>query len=210
MDELADRYPALNSGASCLDFANTFEPDTPAGRERDHLGEGYPGLLAWARYAGILEPSADHDVVEQSRPARPVVDAHRLRAAIYDVFAAIATGAPPSAGGLRRIRDEYARAIARANLDLDAEQPTWSWSADSPSAILGPIAVSAIDLLTSDRRNRIKQCVGERCWVLFIDNTKNRSRHWCQMRYCGNVAKSRRQAAQRRGARRAGALSGPD
>jgi predicted RNA-binding Zn ribbon-like protein len=79
----------------------------------------------------------------------------------------------------------------------------WSWTETYLGAPLGPITTSAVELVTSNRLDRVKQCSGNRCWVLFYDTIKNRSRRWCLMRYCGNAAKSRQQAARRRATRTA-------
>jgi predicted RNA-binding Zn ribbon-like protein len=191
MDELADRYPPLNAGELCLEFANTFEPDTPAGQPRDHLGPSAAGLIEWARYAGVP--------ARPRRSARLLADALGLRRAVYGVFTAVASGQRPPAGALSELRDIYSRTVARAS--VDPMRRSWSWPAADPAAVLGPIATSAIELLMSERSTRVKQCAGDRCWVLFVDTTRNGSRRWCQMRYCGNVAKSRKQARQRRAAR---------
>jgi predicted RNA-binding Zn ribbon-like protein len=38
----------------------------------------------------------------------------------------------------------------------------------------------------------VRQCGGESCGWLFLDTSRNRSRQWCDMRDCGNLAKVRR------------------
>jgi predicted RNA-binding Zn ribbon-like protein len=178
--------------------------------DRDHLGTDrhradYAGLLAWTRYAGIA-PSGDrlarHAQAQPRRAALAVAAALRLRGSIYAVFAAIAVGHSPAASDLAVLRDHFAEAIGAGVLRDDALPSGWTWPADDDVA--GPlhaIAASAIELLTGSAVRNVKQCAGNRCWVLFVDTTKNRSRRWCQMRYCGNVVKSQRQAARRRQAR---------
>jgi predicted RNA-binding Zn ribbon-like protein len=213
MDELADRYPALNSSALCLDFANTLEPEAQNGRDRDHLGTDrrqadYDGLLAWLRYADVIDNKQQRHLTALARQHPGQVDAAvasavELRAAIVAVFSAVAAGTPLPLE-TDRLRDAYARAISAATLVPGTAALQWSWNrSDELTAPLHQIAASAAELATSNRLTRIKQCDGERCWVLFVDTSKNVSRRWCQMRYCGNVAKSRRQATQRRQARAA-------
>ena len=59
--------------------------------------------------------------------------------------------------------------------------------------MLGPVARSAAELLTSDRLDRLRQCESEKgCGWLFVDGSRNRSRRWCDMSDCGNRAKARR------------------
>jgi predicted RNA-binding Zn ribbon-like protein len=95
-----------------------------------------------------------------------------------------------------------ATAMAIDDIETYCKNGTWKtrWcNSTKPFAA----AASAAELATSAWLTRVKQCDGERCWVLFVDTGKNASRRWCQMRYCGNVAKSHRPAAQRRQVRAA-------
>ncbi|GAB2648409.1 ABATE domain-containing protein [Kribbella swartbergensis] len=210
MDELADQYPALNAGALCLNFANTLEPQAANGEDRDHLGTDrrqvdYDGLLAWLRYAGILDDRQQEVLrADPARSAATVRAARQLRSAITKVFTAVATGTQPRPAEIDVLRKAYAGAVSAASLSADPDGWQWFWSAENdPTEALHPIAASAMSLLTGPQISRVKQCGGDRCWVLFVDTTRNGSRRWCQMRYCGNVLKSRRQAAQRRAARAA-------
>ena len=123
------------------------------------------------------------------------------------MFAAVATGARPDAADLAVVRDGYATAMQAAVLAPAADGLRWAWPEDSPvtglaeplTRPLWPISVSAARLATSARQlQRVKVCTGEGCNWLFVDISKNRSRRWCLMRYCGNVGKSQRQAARRR------------
>jgi predicted RNA-binding Zn ribbon-like protein len=77
----------------------------------------------------------------------------------------------------------------------------WTWeSARFPvAAILGPIALSAVGVLSQTDLSRIKQCPGEDCGWLFVDRTKNGARRWCEMEVCGNRAKQKRLRARKSG-----------
>lgn len=68
----------------------------------------------------------------------------------------------------------------------------WGWRRDPGPVVdrLFPAAWSAAQLLASEERHRLKCCDG--CGRLFIDQSPNRSRRWCDMRGCGNRAKVRR------------------
>ena len=213
MDELADRYPPLNGGACCLDFVNTLEPGADGGRDRDHLGTDYSGVLSWSAYAGLIDAGTERRLRTRAAThpqlARWVAaEAHDLRAQLLATFTAVAAGDPLPPAALAGIGLAYADALAAGTLRSTGSAAHWSWDdADDAGdadlrAPLRPIAVSAIDLLTGDQTERVKHCAG--CPVLFLDTTRNGSRRWCLMRYCGNVQKSRRQARQRRAARAAG------
>ena len=75
---------------------------------------------------------------------------------------------------------------------LDLDRVTW-W-----------VARSAAELLTSRNLTFVRECASYDCGWLFMDTTKNRSRRWCDMRTCGNRAKSRRHYERRRAADGAG------
>jgi predicted RNA-binding Zn ribbon-like protein len=57
--------------------------------------------------------------------------------------------------------------------------------------ILWRVAQSAGELLTSEWVDRLGLCRGDRCMWLFVDKSRNRSRRWCDMGDCGNLAKVR-------------------
>jgi predicted RNA-binding Zn ribbon-like protein len=213
MDELADRFPPPVGGALCLDFANTVDPRSDPATDRDHLRGDYRQLIAWAEHAGLVRAREAARLRRQARAspevaARVLEDAVRLREAIFAVFAAVAAGRPPATDDLGTLRDGYAAAVKAAALVPGPDGMRWSWPAgrDDAEASLWrpvwPVAASAARLVTSpDRLPRVKLCDGERCNWLFLDTSRNRSRRWCLMRYCGNVGKSRRQAARRRATR---------
>ena len=50
--------------------------------------------------------------------------------------------------------------------------------------------LSAMRLLDPARLERIKACPN--CYWLYLDESRNRSRRWCDMNVCGNRAKARR------------------
>ena len=146
-------------------------------------------------HAGTLARQATDHPRHAGRVLRAAID---LRATISAVFTAVATGRTPERADLNRLRDRYAAAVAAAELVVGPGPTRWTWRAAADlAAPLYPITASAIDLITSPQFHRINQCAGEHCWMLFLDETKNHSRRWCQMRYCGNVQKSHRQAARR-------------
>jgi predicted RNA-binding Zn ribbon-like protein len=61
---------------------------------------------------------------------------------------------------------------------------------------LWPVAAAAHRLLTATELSRLKRCVG--CPWLFLDRSKNGSRRWCSMEFCGTEEKMRRYVRKRR------------
>ncbi len=110
-----------------------------------------------------------------------------LREALYRLFAGAAGGRAPDAGDLAVLN----RAIGRMQIGRDLE---WQWAAgpDALDAMLGPIVRAALELLMSERRDRVRVCAADDCVWLFLDTSKNRSRRWCDMKQCGNRSKVRR------------------
>src|SRR5947207_2841413 len=67
-------------------------------------------------------------------------------------------------------------------------------------AAMQPLVESAVSLLTSAKMERLRRCGNSTCYWLFIDETKNHSRRWCEMASCGNVVKVRRHREKARNA----------
>jgi predicted RNA-binding Zn ribbon-like protein len=128
--------------------------------------------------------------------------AHRLREAIYTLFAAMREGREPPASAARELARFSARALERGRLVANAETNalTWSWPQLELQSMLWPTALSAVELATSAEVASLKQCPGHdgRCGWLFLDRTKNQSRRWRSTQICGNAEKTRQQNARRR------------
>jgi predicted RNA-binding Zn ribbon-like protein len=56
---------------------------------------------------------------------------------------------------------------------------------------LSTLARDAIDLFTGPLADRIRQCNGRRCSLLFVDASRPGKRRWCSMQRCGNLHKQR-------------------
>jgi len=56
-------------------------------------------------------------------------------------------------------------------------------------ALLVSIAREAVGLLGGNAGERIRQCEGEACALLFLDTSRSGDRRWCSMSGCGNKAK---------------------
>lgn len=197
-------FPRLRGDWLCLDFANSVD-DRTGDHPRDSLG-AYADLVRWGWHASVLT-DAERDELLATGRARPeeaaavFARAIDLREAIYRAFAAIAAGENPAAPDLATIQDAHLTALGHARLTRGDER--FDWTLDADPALdhpLWPIALSAVDLLTSDRLSRVKQCPCDDCGWLFLDVSKNATRRWCSMDSCGSRAKMRRQYARRKAA----------
>jgi len=198
-------------GHLALDFANTV--DDPYGPERyDHAGT-YPELVAWSIRIGISRPSeaAALLAVAAERPrarSNALTRAHALRKILISVFTAAAminsseiAAAPEAPEAIliaqwQNLRPFVTEAMAHAELASGdhAYQLTWP-VIERLDAMLWPIAVAASQLLTGPQLGRLKKCAS--CPWLFIDQSKNFSRRWCDMNVCGTHEKMRRYVIRR-------------
>ncbi|TMC72824.1 MAG: hypothetical protein E6J13_04655 [Chloroflexi bacterium] len=195
----------LSGGALALDFANTVG-GTHVPPTHDHL-RGYEDIVDFAVLAGAFDAKAAKRLAQgarrEPRRAEAVYELGlTLREAIWRVFSALASGEAPRDADLDLIGDAAAAGAARSRLVYDRDGIGWSLPADEDELErpLWDIARSAADVLTSNDRDRVKQCASQTCEWVFLDRSRNRSRRWCDMSDCGNRAKARRFQAKKRSA----------
>ncbi len=69
-------------------------------------------------------------------------------------------------------------------LQMQPTQRDWYW-------VMTEIALSFARILLDDY-TRVKMCANPDCRWVFYDESRNRTRRWCERRYCGNLMKVRR------------------
>lgn len=184
------------AGHPALDFANTadrWDDGVPAGEKL----KAYDDLLAWSEGAGLIDRSVARRLqAEAARHPRDAVrvlaKARALRSLVYRLFAQAGEGRRAVAD-LDTLNAALATVLPHRRLAATTAGFEWGWDdsivLDRP---LWPVLQAAAALLASERLPRVRVCGGERCHWLFLDETKNRSRRWCDMSVCGNRAKARR------------------
>jgi len=195
----------LVGGRLCLDFVNSVGGRRPAlpsekgSAVREDKLNDYGDLLAWSQHAGLLAETEVQKALRESRQrqaeaAAVFARALELREAIYRLCKAILHKTLPRQSDLTRLNQELNIAHGRVRLAAGEENFIWEWT-DTRNALdrmLWRIADSTAELLTTGDLTRLRECSGEDCGWLFEDTSKNRSRQWCDMRDCGNLAKVRR------------------
>jgi predicted RNA-binding Zn ribbon-like protein len=199
----------LIGGRLCLDFINTVDGRKSDSQRRessavnslvlgDKLGE-YSDLVEWSRHAGIVTATEAGRLIQASTrntgEARDVFDrAIALREALYRICKATMTGRRPPRVDLETLNDELLGARTHERLTHVADGFRWEWVSSEAALdrMLWSLAHSAAELLTAGDLSRLRQCGGEECGWLFEDTSRNRSRQWCHMQDCGNLAKVRR------------------
>jgi predicted RNA-binding Zn ribbon-like protein len=196
-------------GDVSLDFVNTVNgrissPNKKGGRDyydafvSDKLNN-YADLLAWSLKAGLIkEGEAENflQVVKDDEQAANTIykRALNLRESTYRLFKSSIEGWQPEVDDLEKLNRELS--IARRHQKLSAAKNSfafkWLNRNGSLDLMLWQISESAVHLLINGDFTRICRCENDVCNWLFIDTSRNRSRQWCVMKDCGNVAKVRR------------------
>ena len=202
------RGPQLEiAGDLAVAFVNTA---AARDKNRQQGVSSYDELLTWAQQVGVLQA---HDAeslaaraAEDPAAARTVwQQAARGRLALARLFVAVQLDEDLPADELAIFNQALARAAPAARL-VPAEQGfAWGWSGDAKALdrMLWPIWVAAGELLISTGGlPHVRQCALKACRLFFVDRSPSKQRRWCEMKSCGNRAKSLRHYYRRGRAQR--------
>ena len=171
--------------------------------------QSFTDLLRWSHHVGLLQEELVQCLRKQARE-RPIEATTRyeqalaLREAIYRIFSASAREMRPAPDDLAYLSTTYAIALTPARIVPSPGGFAWAWSDEENGldCLLWLLAKSAVELLTSSDMHQVKECPGNKgCGWLFLDTSKNSSRHWCSMEGCGSRAKRQRQYGRQRSVR---------
>jgi predicted RNA-binding Zn ribbon-like protein len=201
-----ERIFKLRGGVVCLDFVNTVGSRL-TDRHSEYL-RSYEDLLDWARQAGLLAPEETEDLSRQARldleGARETLSrALALREAIHRVISRAIAGESQDESDLSVLNRELSIALSHLRVMPAGGAYGWDWdlSGDDGGTRLDgplwPVAQSAAELLTSPKLGRVKVCAGDGCGWMFLDESRNASRRWCDSRDCGNRERVRKHLARK-------------
>ena len=179
-----------------LAFVNTLS-SRPTSAPVERL-DSYESLVVWAREQHLVSAAAAERLAAEARrhPHHAVAVLARakdFREALNGLVSAIDAGKQPSADVLKTIGDCLAGAYANGRLVPHDGALQWVASAeDDLERVLWEIGRAAGRLVVSPRLARVRACAASDCGWWFVDDTKNRSRRWCEMTLCGNREKLRR------------------
>jgi predicted RNA-binding Zn ribbon-like protein len=202
-----ERRFKLRGGDVSLDFVNTLGWRL-TGYPREYL-RSYEDLLDWGRQAGLLALEETEDLSREAtldpEGARETLSrALALREAIHRLISAHIAGESQDENDLSALNRELSIALSHLRVMPADGAYSWGWDRsgdegktplDSP---LWRVAQSAAQLLTSEKLGRVKLCAGEGCGWIFLDESRNSSRRWCDSRDCGNRERVRRHLARKR------------
>ena len=195
-------------GRLCLDFVNSVSAWEPVGARsgyvagEERLGD-FASFAAWSAatpggrigraLAGRIARAARRDPRTAAEVWRRAAS---LRATLYPLLRAAASGRPPSATEAAALELEWRKARAAETLRQTRRGFEIAPDTERPGGLLElplyEVALSAVELLVSSELTRVRACPGEQCGWLFLDTSKSGRRRWCDMSDCGNVAKVRR------------------
>ncbi|WP_100447124.1 CGNR zinc finger domain-containing protein [Glycomyces xiaoerkulensis] len=177
----------FDAGAACLDFAHTGGEGRYAVFETLHEPVDLGEWLAQPPLSVVTTVPVTFD---------ELATAKTLRQAIWDTAHARAAGrALPEAAVMCINRVAAAAPLAP---ELAAAGTTAKWAPPVQAAqALSTLAREMIELLSGPLAERIRECAGENCPLVFVDSSRPGARRWCSMERCGNRHKVRAHRARR-------------
>lgn len=162
------------SGNLALDFAGTMQHRATT---RDELLSSPHRLQEWSVAAGLVDAPPP---VSEAGLARALA----VREAIYRLALTAVTGDPRRPGDIYLLNTAAAGPPVSAMLTEVGQRKN-----GTEDEVIATVARAAIGLLGGPDRARIRECADLACTRLFVDTSRAGSRHWCDMRGCGNRAK---------------------
>lgn len=170
--------------AACLDLINS--------RWNDHLGGGqtYDRLPLPQFRRTFLRRW--HFAVGDPDDRKAITDLARLRAVLRTVLERYAAGRPLTATQRRELEREMNRApmelqIERGQVGVRLRQGR---SGREWDVVISEIATSAARLIAEGQT--VKVCANPNCSWMFVDQSRPRTRRWCNTGVCGSLVNVRR------------------
>jgi len=180
-----------------LDLINTVQLGESGGR--DALATP-ADLRAWLAERQLGDWAHDTLRTSPADAAMLLGEARRLRDAVTHATQALHAGAPipeEALFGVDRVA-ATSRVVRRVEAGAHGPRLREEESARAILAVLAPVALGAVELLTKTDEARLRRCASEECAVWFVDTSKGGRRRWCSMERCGNRAKAARHRRRRK------------
>jgi len=160
-------------------------------------------FLVWARMCGLLDETeqnaaARHASTSPAAAERVLASVKELRFALRGLIDAVEHRRLAQPTDLSVI-DEWRRRLAISERILVDRNKIDFIISRNVSALELPglrVTVAALSLLKDFPTARIRTCAARDCGWKFLDQSKNRSRRWCDMAVCGNLAKAKHYRAR--------------
>jgi predicted RNA-binding Zn ribbon-like protein len=189
----ANEPPKLVAGCLSLDFLNTVEWRADPECRSERL-VSYSELLAWLKQTGHLAP-AEVKILGRRAREKPVVARRVLKEAIEarEAMAQLALSKSASMAAVSRLNAILSRTPSLSQIEVN-ERRELGIRKMAAAEQLGLPLVRILDQLARDLPHLVDKtvstCANPRCGWFFLDNSRNRTRRWCQMNVCGNRSKA--------------------
>ncbi|HTF10825.1 MAG TPA: CGNR zinc finger domain-containing protein [Asanoa sp.] len=162
----------------------------------------YPSLAGYLCDAGGIDDAAlaglEAEAAGDPTAARAALDRTlALREALFRLFSAVAAGSEPDGADIAVLDRAFRAGMRQLRVGVGSGRgyrPGWT-GLDVPA---WEAAADAVAVLGSPDVPPLKQCPGESCGWVFVDESRNHSRQWCDSRMCGNRARARRHYQKKR------------
>ncbi|SRR6266487_1211399 len=170
----------------CLDFVNSqFTDHTGRGRVHDRLP-----LAEWRRWFvqrwdlpadEPLPPGAHGELVELRGLLRGLMESR----------------AEPGDAELARLNHFLSRPAQAWELARGEQGPALRlrWLTRGWHVVAAAVTASYAEMLSSGEIQLLRVCQNPDCCFIFRDESRNRSRRWCEPAICGNLVRTRRHRA---------------
>ena len=176
--------------------------NTAAARDKNRqMGvSSYAELLTWSQRVDVLQAHDAERLAGLAAEAPAAAQAayqhaEQVRRSLIRLFIAVQLEKELPAQDLEVFNQALARALQAARVVPAAQGVTWGFAgdADKLDRMLWPVLFSAAELLIStEGRPQVRQCALAECRLFFVDRSPSGQRRWCDMKTCGNRAKSLR------------------
>lgn len=186
-------------GDPALDFLNT-RPALKGGEEE--LLADFPAVLRWLTAAGLAEKADVEGFADRWAESTAAKNAMKEILAFREkvrgaVFALESEGRVPETA-LAEVNEALARHPVCFQVVTSGQRNVkkTKFLLKNPEDVMGILANAAADLFSRRDLRRIRKC--ESCVIHFCDTTKNHTRRWCSMQFCGNRSKVMSYAARKK------------
>jgi predicted RNA-binding Zn ribbon-like protein len=162
-----------------------------------------PSFLVWTEISGVLgtrEKNEAARLAAVSHPAaeRVLASAKELRFALWSLISSLQHRKTAKPRDLSVIDEWMHRLALSRHAVVNRNIVNFAINRDISVLDIPSLRViaAARTLLEHFPAARIKTCAARDCGWKFLDFSKNRSRRWCDMAVCGNLAKARHYRAR--------------
>jgi len=185
----------LDGGTLSFHFINTVR-DRKVENIHNYL-TNYQDVITWCKRMELmgedeLKQLSDYAFKNSGEAEKAYLKAIDLRETMFSLFSAIAADVKPDKEIQEKFNGYLSEALSKIALSFDQEKfffdiNTLQIQLDKPIWL---VLKDTYRLLRDDDRKRMKEC--KKCGWIFLDQTKNNTKLWCNPQICGSTSKATR------------------